>query len=65
MSTYSIHSRTGLHLGTYEADSKAEALDYLAQEAGYRDHAHACEVTEDSGDAGLVVTEIVEIAPDA
>jgi hypothetical protein len=63
--TYSITSRaTGLHLGTYEAASKSDALDALAQEAGYRDHAHACEATEDDG-SHLDVTEIVEITPDA
>jgi hypothetical protein len=65
MSTYSITSKTsGLHLGTYEADSRESALDALARDAGYTDHAAACEATEDDG-SHLYVTEIVEITPAA
>lgn len=65
MSTFSIHSRTtGYHLGSYEADSREAALDAMSREAGYANHAEACEVTNDDG-SDLVVTEIVEITPDA
>ena len=32
---YRITSAQGVELGTYEADSEAEALDMMAAEAGY------------------------------
>lgn len=32
---YKIASAQGVELGTYEADSEAEALDKMAAEAGY------------------------------
>ena len=32
---YKITSAQGVELGTYEADSEAEALDKMAAEAGY------------------------------
>lgn len=41
MTTYTITTTTGEVRGTYEADSPAEALDLLAQDAGYRSAAEA------------------------
>ena len=37
-----VHS--GVVLGDYEADSAAQALDKMAQDAGYKDYADAQEV---------------------
>lgn len=33
---------SGAHLGIYQGDTKAQALDALANDAGYEDHAAAC-----------------------
>lgn len=40
--TYRITSRTGVDLGTYEGETAAEALDAMAQDAGYQSYRHAC-----------------------
>jgi hypothetical protein len=45
---------TGEVLGIYDGEDEGEALDHLAQAAGYRDHAHACEVTGEDDSALLV-----------
>ena len=70
MSAYSIQSNvTGLHLGTYEADSREAALDAMARDAGYTDYAHACGNAEphetEAAAAELTITEIVEMGTDA
>lgn len=50
------NAASGHDFGAYLASSKAQALDMLAQDAGYRDRAHACEATGDDG-SDLLVTE--------
>lgn len=58
MHSYQITSKTsGADLGTYEADSPEGALDALARDAGYTDHADACKRSGDDG-AHLVVREV-------
>lgn len=57
MSSYKITSGAGIELGTYVGATKKDALDAMARDAGYRDHADACDVTSDDG-ADLVVKEM-------
>lgn len=46
MMRYQItNPRTGVELGTYEAESKQEALDMMAEDAGYSSYAAASDVT--------------------
>lgn len=38
-----INTQSGLDMGIFQARDEDHALDLMAQEAGYRDHDHACE----------------------
>jgi hypothetical protein len=38
------NTHSGVVLGTYDADTPAQALDMLAQDAGYKDDSEAQEV---------------------
>lgn len=56
MATYRITNRTsGADLGIYVGATAADALDAMARDAGYADHAAASEV---AGDDDLIVTEV-------
>lgn len=60
MKTWQITSKTsGADLGTYEAETREGALDAMAREAGYCDHADARKASGDDG-AHLVVSEVEE-----
>lgn len=53
MRHYVISNRvSGAVFGVYDGADEAAALDTMARDAGYRDHAHACEV---AGPSGLAV----------
>ena len=46
---------SGFILGEFDADTAEQALDVMAQDAGYRDQAHALEVLGGDGSDLLVV----------
>lgn len=49
MKTYTItNTKSGVILGTYEADTEQDALEAMAHDAGYKTYAEACEVAPDS-----------------
>ena len=48
---------SGIILGIFEGNSEAEALDAMAQDAGYRDFAEACEVSPMGTDT-LLMTKV-------
>jgi hypothetical protein len=57
MATFTITNKiSGADLGTYTASSAAEALDLMAQDAGYESQAAALAVTGGDG-SDLVVEE--------
>lgn len=57
MSFFQIVSSAGVDMGTFEAPTKEAALEAMARDAGYRDYAHACEVTGSDGHSSTV-TEV-------
>lgn len=54
-----INTNSGLDMGIFQARDEDHALDLMAQEAGYRDHDHACEVADCDG------LEVIELDDDA
>lgn len=53
------NTKSGLILGTYEAETEAEALDAMARDAGYADYQAACEIAPPTG-GEIAVTELAE-----
>ena len=51
------NTQSGIILGTYEADTPHEALDRMAQDAGYKDYAAAQKVAP-AVPGEIVVSEI-------
>lgn len=49
-----INELSGVALGVYEGETEQDALDAMARDAGYADHAEATEV---AGSEGVVVEE--------
>ena len=55
-----INAAAGTVLGEYNADSAEEALDMLAQDAGYRDYEYARSVIAATGE-NVVVSECADV----
>lgn len=56
MARYQIENTiSGVVLGVYEGASKADALDAMARDCGYRDYADCCAVADG---AGIVAVEV-------
>ena len=56
MNTYTIHNRqSGQHLGDYQADTTIQALDLMAQDAGYKDYEDLLEQVPDASIKDLII----------
>lgn len=71
MAKFQIQGSGGVQFGTYSAETADGALDAMAQDAGYKNHAAACEAIGEEptdwttdryrflgGSVSLLVTEI-------
>ena len=56
-----INTSSGLSLGIFEAPSDHDALDAMAREAGYANHADAQRATGDMGNDLMVVRSLREL----
>lgn len=52
---------TGVDMGVYEGETEQDALDTMARDAGYRDHADACSIYEDGSDGGASTLEVTPV----
>jgi hypothetical protein len=55
-----VNQQSGQSLGAYEADSEQQALDAMAQEAGYENDAHMCrEVPRSTNELRVALASVV------